>query len=124
MIYKYIIDAITPSMNKYLGNSRHYKIYGEDKEYFEWLILEAVGTNKPKNPLTDSLVTITYFFPDARKRDPSNYCGKFETDGLVKAGVIKDDSFKNIKLILNGQIDRENPRTEIIVEGGCIGEES
>ncbi|HEX7022956.1 MAG TPA: hypothetical protein VF171_08880, partial [Trueperaceae bacterium] len=36
-------------------------------------------------------VTITYYFPDARRRDPDNYTGggaKGMIDGLVRAGVI------------------------------------
>ena len=47
------------------------------------------------------------------RRDPDNYSGKFILDGLVKAGIIADDSFSNIDLRLCGKVDKKNPRTEI-----------
>jgi|GEM_PF-4160424 len=47
----------------------------------------------------------------------AGYCvGKFLLDGLTKVGIIKDDSFSNIDLVLVGRVDRENPRTEIMVK--------
>jgi crossover junction endodeoxyribonuclease RusA len=36
--------------------------------------------------------------------------------GLVKANVIEDDSFDNIRLELLGEWDKENPRTVIELE--------
>ena len=36
-------------------------------------------------------------------------------DGLTAAGVITDDSFRCIELILKGECDRSNPRTEVEV---------
>ena len=37
-------------------------------------------------------------------------------DGLVKAGVIVDDSFGNIELVLSAGVDKEKPRVEITVK--------
>lgn len=34
---------------------------------------------------------------------------------IVKAGIIKDDSFDCIELQLRGDYDKVNPRTEIVV---------
>jgi len=58
---------------------------------------------------------VTFFFPDRRRRDPDNYSVKFILDGLVKAGAIEDDSFEHLTVIKRGEVDRENPRTEVEV---------
>jgi Holliday junction resolvase RusA-like endonuclease len=90
--------------------------YQEEKQKWEWLVKVAIGKNKPKVVLDKAIVTITYYFGDKRRRDPDNYSGKFLLDGLVRSGVIEDDSFNNIKLILKGKVDRDNPRTEAEIE--------
>lgn len=89
-------------------------VYQEEKTKWEWLVRAAVK-NKLKKPIEKAIVNITYYFPDKRRRDPDNYSGKFLLDGLTKAGIIKDDSFNNIDLILTGRVDRDNPRTVITV---------
>ncbi len=63
-----------------------------------------------------AVVHITYYFPDRRRRDPDNYAGKMLLDPLVQLGIIKDDSFQHIRLVLDGAYDPEHPRTEIEVE--------
>ena len=121
VIYRYIINDIPPSNNKYLGNDNSRHIYAKKKKEWEWIVFITIGKNKPKQPLKRTIVKITYYFKDKRRRDPDNYSGKFILDGLVKAGVILDDSFKHIQLILEGKCDKYDPRTEIIVqeiEGG------
>lgn len=61
-------------------------------------------------------ITFTYYFKDRKRRDPDNYAGKMVLDGLVKAGIIADDCFENIDLILKGKYDRLRPRMEISIE--------
>ena len=68
---------------------------------------------KPSQPLRNAVVTLTYYFKDKRRRDPDNYSGKMILDGLVRAGILKDDSFSNIDLVLCGDYDKDSPRTEI-----------
>lgn len=117
-MWKYVIDDIPESNNKYMGRTAkgfHF-VYQEDKKNWEWLVKAAVGKNRPKNPIEKSIVTLIYYFPTKHRRDPDNYSGKFLLDGLVKSGVIKDDSFNCIDLRLVGKVDRDNPRTEIVVE--------
>ena len=114
---KLIIPEIPPSNNKYMGRNAkgfHF-VYQKEKQKWEWLVRAAVK-KKPKKPLKKARVQITYFFPDRRRRDPDNYSGKFLLDGLTRAGLIQDDSFLNIRLELNGEVDKKNPRTEIELE--------
>lgn len=68
---------------------------------------------KPKKPIEKAIVNITYYFKDKRRRDPDNYSGKMLLDPLVREGVLIDDSFKVVTLVLSASYDKNNPRTEI-----------
>lgn len=115
---KLVIPEIPPSNNKFMGRGTRYVQsiqYQEEKQKWAWLIRAALK-DKPKKPFEKAEVKIIYYFPTRQRRDPDNYSGKFILDGLTKAGIIKDDSFGNIDLILKGRVDRSNPRTEIYVQ--------
>lgn len=117
---KIIIPEIPPSNNKYIGRgSKNYQAFEYQKKKKQWQRLIKFYSQYLEKPLDKAKVTITYYFPDQRKRDPDNYSGKFILDGLVKAGVIVDDSFKHIELEIRGRTDKNNPRTEITVKGEC-----
>ena len=112
--YRYTIPLIPRSLNEYAGRRNTWE-YRNDKS--EWLrIIWACCREKPTKPLEKSIVTIEYHFPDNRRRDPDNYCGKMILDGLVSCGIIKDDSFGHVELRLRGCVDKANPRTEVTVE--------
>lgn len=108
---KYIIDDIPPSNNKFKGRQNHWE-YRELKKYWEALVYYKCRP-KPEKPFENVFVKITYFFPTRIRHDPDNYNGVFILDGLVKAGILKDDSFDCITLVLDGKHDKSNPRTEI-----------
>lgn len=109
---KIVIPQIPPSLNKFAGRKNEWE-YREQKKY--WKDLICVSTKRPKEPIEKARVTITYFFPTRIRRDPDNYNGKFIMDGLTAAGIIKDDSFSCIELVLKGAYDKAKPRTEIEV---------
>lgn len=111
---KITVNDIPPSNNQYMGNSHSFQVYRRAKEQWHWLIKAAIK-EKPARPIERAVVRITYFFRDNRRRDPDNYSGKFILDPLVREGVIADDSFKHVELILSACVDRQNPRTEIEV---------
>lgn len=114
---KISIPEIPKSLNKYLGRENSCE-YRQDKQYWSGLIQLVVNLcrDKPSEPYKKATVTITYYFKDKRRRDPDNYCGKMILDGLTAAGVIADDSFKNITLTLRGETDKKQPRVEVEVE--------
>ena len=116
MELKIVVDDIPPSNNRFMGKGsikQQAHIYQDIKRQWAMFIRAAVGRKKPIHPIEKAIVKITYYFPNLIRRDPDNYSGKFILDGLVNAGVLIDDSFKNIELILEGKLDRDNPRTEI-----------
>lgn len=67
---------------------------------------------------TEGRVVISYriFFPDDRVRDGQNFL-KVPLDYLVDQGVINDDKRQILKgeQWMDGGIDRENPRVEIVI---------
>lgn len=110
--YKYVIDDIPPSNNKYMGNSHNFNEYRRTKQEWHWRIKAAIK-QKPPRPLEKAVVKIKYYFPDKRRRDPDNFSGKMILDPLTREGIIKDDSFSCITLLIEGGYCKENPRTEI-----------
>ena len=114
-IIRFTIPEIPPSNNRYIGRNMRWA-YREEKARWEALIL-GLAKAKPRIPCRRAAVTLRYFFPDKRRRDPDNYSGKMILDGLVKAGILQDDSFDHIRLNLEkGGCDRQNPRTEITIQ--------
>lgn len=112
--YKIIVDGIPQSNNKWMGNSKDFNVYRREKKLWEWKVKAAIGT-KPTEPLQHAIVHIKYFFKDRRRRDPDNYSGKMLLDPLVRNGVLADDSFSNVQLVLSADVDKKYPRTEITV---------
>lgn len=108
---KYTINDIPPSNNKFKGRQNHWE-YRELKKQWERVVFYECRP-RPKKPFENVLVKITYFFPTRIRHDPDNYNGVFILDGLVKAGILKDDSFDCITLLLDGKHDKQHPRTEI-----------
>lgn len=111
---KYTIPAIPPSMNKYKGRKNEWE-YRKDKQIWEQMV-SVYCRPRPARPVEKCKLTLTYFFPTKIRHDPNNYDGQFITDGLVKCGVIADDSFACLELVLKGEHDKSNPRVEIQVE--------
>lgn len=118
---KYIINELPPSNNKYMGRGSRGLTMEYQREKKRWArdIMVIVGKDKPKTPYKRATVTLIYYFKTKHRRDPDNYSGKFILDALTECGVIEDDSFKCIDLILKGKHDKENPRTEIEIKGEC-----
>lgn len=111
---KIVVNEIPPSNNEYMGKSYNYAMYQEEKKRWHWLIKASFKrAEKPKKPFEKAIVHITYFFKTKTRRDPDNYSGKMLLDPLVREGILIDDSFSNITLVLSAGCDKNNPRTEI-----------
>lgn len=111
---RYVIPDIPPSNNKFIGRENRFEYQNYKKSWAE--LVKLFCRPKPAKPIKKSIVKLTYYFKDNRRRDPDNYSGKMLLDGLVRAGIIEDDSFSNIYLVLSGKHDKQNPRTEIEIK--------
>ena len=110
MSTKYIIPFTPPSLNKYAGRENVWE-YRAEKE--RWKSICAVCCRpRPKTPPEYAQVILTFYFDNRRRHDADNY-QKFILDGLVTAGVIKDDDFTHCQVLCKGGYDKNNPRTEI-----------
>lgn len=114
MVHRYTIPAIPPSNNRFKGRQNHweYRTLKQEWEQMVWAYCRPL----PPAPLSGVVVRITYYFPTRIRHDPDNYNGVFLLDGMVKAGILRDDSFSCIRLELEGCWDKEQPRTEIEVD--------
>ena len=117
---KIVIPKIPPSDNRFKGRENVWE-YREQKK--AWKEMVALLCRKHKATLDRAEVKITYFFPTRHRRDPDNYSGKFILDGLTEAGILKDDSFGCIDLVLRGDYDKDDPRTEIEITDKSLEKE-
>lgn len=111
-----IIPGEFPTMNEIVAASKkHHMQYANMKRTYTRLVA-LKSRNLPK--IDKANFEITWYCKDRRK-DKDNIMGgqKFIFDGLVEAGVIKNDGWAQIGDIWHRfSIDKENPRVEIRVE--------
>lgn len=112
--YKITVDGTPKSNNQYMGNSHNFNDYRREKQLWHWKIKAAIK-KKPPEPIDKAIVHIMYYFDSRRRRDPDNFSGKMLLDPLVREGILKDDSFHNVELVLSADVDKEHPRTVITV---------
>lgn len=112
------IHELPPSQNAW--KKWHWSVVAAEKGRWEKIIWDLVQTvSRPE--YLKPVIQINFYFPDNRRRDPSdNYMSwKALTDGLTMAGVIPDDAWQFTRVLEPGvEIDRGNPRTEIVVREG------
>ena len=112
---EYTIPYVPPSLNQFAGRGNTWEYRALKKRWAELAVIYC--RPRPQEPIERAIVTLTYHFADARRRDPDNYAGNMILDGLVRAGILLDDSFNNIELRLRqGEPDRKNQRTVIEIE--------
>lgn len=113
MVYE--VPCVPDSLNKYAGRRNVWE-YREMKKFWEKLVF-IYCKPVPEKPIERAVVTLEYFFQSNRRHDPDNYAGKMILDGLVRAGILADDSFWHIELRLKqGGISKSHPRTVICIE--------
>jgi crossover junction endodeoxyribonuclease RusA len=90
-------------------------------EQIAWAAIhEARATGAWDGAVCDpAVVRIRFHFPDRRRRDPDNYTGavKLFLDPFVRAGVITDDSFGHIALVVEAGPPARPPWTEVVIAG-------
>jgi Holliday junction resolvase RusA-like endonuclease len=110
------LPGVPPSQNEFAGRQNPEAYRKEKSTWTDAVMWKAKVFHLPK-PFEKADVTLEYYFPDNRRRDPDNYCGKLLLDGLTRGGIIVDDSFDHINLrIAKGGVDPKRPRTTITVK--------
>ena len=104
------------NLNNY--RNAHYRVLSISKRlYSENLVPRLKGFDRFTEPVS---LTYTYYARSKRRLDISNPCSiidKFTCDALVKAEILEDDSFKQIKEVVYkfGGVEKDNPRCELVI---------
>ncbi len=105
------------NLNNY--RNAHYRVLSIAKKvYTENLVERIKDYSRFDDPVSLEYV---YYAKSNRRLDVSNPCSiidKFTCDALVKAEIIEDDSFKQIKKVsyVFGGVDKNNPRCELTIK--------
>jgi hypothetical protein len=113
-----IIPGRLPGLNDMTDVARKnkYKSAEMKKEYTELVKLVALASKIPHMKRIDLI--ISWYEPNM-KRDKDNIQAgtKFILDGLVAAGIIDNDGWKQIGTIKHDvQLDKNNPRVEVVLD--------
>ena len=104
------------NLNNY--RNAHYRVLSISKSlYSDNLVPRLKGFDRFTEPVS---LTYTYYARSNRRLDISNPCSiidKFACDALVKAEILEDDSFKQIKEVVYkfGGVEKDNPRCELVI---------
>lgn len=114
-------DKVIPSRNELENCARGKKV--RIKEWWQWQTEARLVTCKSR---FDELVIIfKAYFKTKRNRDIDNYMAslgiKGIIDGIVSRGLILDDSEQYLNYSVDFLIDKENPRTEVLLYGAKEG---
>jgi len=114
MKQRIVIEGVPPTINTML--TKHWRTYKRHKDEWKATTYYTALSQKIKpfkNPVS---ITIELNFKDKRRHDPDNYTPKFIHDGLVEAGVLEDDSFKEIKELTIKEGTEKNNTTVVWIE--------
>lgn len=115
---KIIIPGTFTTLNEYINAERGNRIYGAKikREETERVVLECYnlkGLKPSEYPLN---VSFNWYCAN-KKSDPDNiaFAKKFILDGLVEAGMLENDGWKQVASLSDFfHIDKENPRVEVL----------
>ena len=108
------IKGELPTMNEIIKVAKaHYGVYATMKKKNTQRVVEQC---KRLKPIERADISVTWYCKDKRKDKDNIATGiKFIQDGLVEAGVLKNDGWKEIGYIRHFfEVDKDNPR--IVVE--------
>ncbi len=100
-------------------NKRHHymKIYAAKRDAKDEAIALVLEQGKPAAPYAKAHIIITWLSKDKRRRDPDNLFASMKAyvDGLVEAGLIADDSAKNVSYTIRYELsDKDNTIIEVV----------
>ena len=84
------------------------------KKHREWAVLAVLSDDTPLPLWRTAEAQATFYVRDKRRRDGDNYLAMLKPyfDGIVQAGVLKDDSGVRHAPVLF-VVDKKDPRVEI-----------
>ena len=104
------------NLNNY--RNAHYRILSSAKRIYSENLVDRISHPTYEKPVR---LTYTYYAKSNRRLDISNPCSiidKFTCDALVKAEVLVDDSFEQIKEVIYkfGGVEKDNQRCVLVID--------
>jgi len=115
--FAFFIPGEFTQLNDYIRVERGSMHGAADIKQAETLRAYAACDGLPSPASYPVTVTLTWFRED-RRTDPDNigFAVKFVLDGLVKAGVLRDDGMDEIESITHRyRIDKSNPGVAVLI---------
>jgi Holliday junction resolvase RusA-like endonuclease len=123
MIIELPLDVYYSKNKKFILNlnnyrNAHYRVLANAKKIYSENLVDRISYPMYEKPVR---LVYTYYAKTKRRLDVSNPCSiidKFTCDALVKAKVLEDDSFEQIKEVIYkfGGIDKDRPRCVLEIE--------
>lgn len=114
------IDGVPPSLNTWRGGDwrrQHGLRAAARRAVREAVILaRAMGTWDGQPFLRARVTWVYHFTARTHRTDPTNRVPKWFEDALVAAGVLTDDDFAHVELVLRRGADAPAAWTEVVVE--------
>ncbi len=118
MVEKLIIPGELPGLNEIIEMSKiHWGEYAKEKRILTYEIALLAKTQIKRKYQKIDLTF--YWYCENRRRDKDNIIAgqKFVIDGLVEAGVIENDGWRQVQNIFHYfELDKKNPRIEILIK--------
>ena len=118
---KLIIPGELPTLNEIIALAKKgkgvYQPYNDVKQKFNTLIVYECKKQLKGIKFARIFLNITWYYKN-KKQDPDNIAvgQKILLDGMVHAEIIENDGWKQIKgFSHNFEVDKENPRVEILI---------
>lgn len=118
MAESFTIEERLPTFNKIIDKAkRHWGAYKSEKQHYTEMIAWIVKAQIKENYDCINL-KFRWYCADKRTDKDNIMAGqKYIIDGIVSAGIIKDDNWAYIDRIEHEFYhDNKNPRTEVIIE--------
>ncbi|KQN97013.1 hypothetical protein ASF12_23375 [Paenibacillus sp. Leaf72] len=87
----------------------------DQKEKYTLLFNDLSSLLEERPSYKKAIIYIIQYFPDNIRRDFDNRERKFVSDSLRAALIIPDDNWQNVTICESGELDSNNPHTEIFV---------
>lgn len=114
---KIIIPGELTDLNEYIRQERGNKYVAAKTKKNETFAVSLFAREQGKPITHRSKIYFTWFCKN-QKKDPDNisFAQKYILDGLVKAGILQGDGWKDIRgLYHDFEIDKDEPRVEIVI---------
>lgn len=117
---KIVLLGQVPSKKNSRINTRSGRSF-PSKRYSEWHKsaseqLKAIISNSPRGDFEKVTINYMFYVQDLRRRDISNMIESIN-DLFVDEGIVEDDDWKHVRIGSgDAELDRENPRAEIIIK--------